>query len=108
MADLQRAGLSTSLLTCPQSGSTTGASSYILLTAIEPFVRGAGLADRAIAFEVEPHHIPAADEPGGDGTNVLFADGHVEFIDHKQLPTLIEKSLLARQQPTTRPANQDR
>jgi prepilin-type processing-associated H-X9-DG protein len=91
--------LGVSSLWCPNCGDRPPAapglptpSSYVLLTPLEPFSKLPRTT--IVAIELGIHHIPTDGEfPERHGTNVLFADGHIDMIPPDKIASEIEKSL---------------
>jgi prepilin-type processing-associated H-X9-DG protein len=103
-------GFTTNILNCPSSNDTpaTGATTQAVesnLTAgghLSYIYLGKGMnaktisADTVVAYEPLSNH-------GGDGSNMLFGDGHVEFIDAKNV-NLMEAKIKTKQYPVTLPS----
>lgn len=77
-------------LICPSSGDTTAdtMTSYQFVDPSNPPPTISGNGDSSLVVMYEP-----CENHGGEGANVLFADGHVEFISPcEEVERLVEET----------------
>jgi prepilin-type processing-associated H-X9-DG protein len=102
--------ISAEVFLCPWRNTvvpTTYPSSWVI-TGSDYVYAGAGLTTTAPPQAIVAYERPNAHD--GEGMNILFADGHFEFIAKKDLPATFQASFTARQkweasQPTTSRSN---